>query len=105
METSQERLNLWTDGKVNASERRILLTKWAGDAWDVLASMTIIKVFKHCGVANDINGNENHRVRVQNLRTYKPPTKDQREPMKRLTEEEIEQWKQAEISMIKERMG
>ena len=105
METSQERLNLWTDGKVNASERRILLTKWAGDAWDALPSMTIIKAFKHCGVANDIHGNENHRVRVQNLRTYKPPTKDQREPMKKLTEEEIEQWKQAEISVIEERMG
>ena len=42
---------------------------------------------------------------IQNLRTYKPPTKDQLEPMKKLTEEEIEQWKQAEISVIEERMG
>ena len=105
MESSQERLNAWSDGKVSASERRILMTRWAGDAWDTLSSMTIIKAFKHCGVANDINGKENDKVRVQNLRTYKPPEKDQAEPMKPLTESEIKEWKEAEAKAFEERLG
>ena len=36
-ESSLERLNAWGDGKVLASERRILTTKCAGDAWDALS--------------------------------------------------------------------
>ena len=34
MESSLERLNALGDGKIPASERRILMTKCAGDAWD-----------------------------------------------------------------------
>lgn len=91
-ESSRERTNAWTDGKVSASERRVLFTKWYGNAWDSLTANEIIRSFKHCGVSNDIKGRENHKVKIQRLKSYEPPTKDS-EPMKPLTEKEIEEWR------------
>ena len=64
-ESSRERTNAWTEGKVSASERCILISKWYGDAWESLSANEIIKCFKHCGVSNDIKGRENHKVKIQ----------------------------------------
>ena len=45
-------LSKWTDGKFSASERRIYITKWAGDAFDALvASKHISKHFLKTGWA------------------------------------------------------
>ena len=32
LEKSEERLHQWKDGKISAGERRILYTKWLGEA-------------------------------------------------------------------------
>ena len=66
VESSEDRMDAWSDGKVTAKERRVLYTKWLGDAWDAIQERRIIEsAFKSCGFANDINGKENHLMSRQ----------------------------------------
>lgn len=65
LESSEERLNEWKNGKVSAGERRILYTKWLGEAWEDYTTNhadEITKAFQHCGMFNKMDGSENHRV-------------------------------------------
>ena len=71
---------------------RAFFTKWVGDAWDELKSRPelILKTFKRCGFANDINGRENHKVRLRHVYWYEvPPKSDEGKEYPALTEEEI----------------
>ena len=54
---------------------RAFFTKWIGDAWDELKSRPelILKTFKRCGFANDMNGRENHLVRLRHVYWYNVP--------------------------------
>ena len=79
LESSHERLEQWKNGNVSASERRILFTKWLGDAWEDYSSNNqeqITAAFKRCGMYNDINGRENHLVSVRKGFQYTVPEKD-----------------------------
>ena len=80
LESSEERLAQWKDGKVSASERRILFTKWLGDAWEDFTTNNqkmITNAFKRCGMYNDIDGKENHLVKLdKRMPNYAPPAKD-----------------------------
>jgi hypothetical protein len=78
LEKSDERLEAWKSGKVTTSERRILFTKWLGDAWDHVCaekSDMITKSFKKCGMFNDVDGKENHLVKLKRMPAYEPPAK------------------------------
>ena len=54
-------------GKVTAAERRVLFTKWLAEAWEDFTTNhqdQITNAFKRCGMFNDINGKENHLVKL-----------------------------------------
>ncbi len=74
-ESSQERTDAYTDGKVSASERRILVSRWLGEAWKIWKSFPgmITTSFKRMGAFNDIHGRENHLVKVRNMYSYEVP--------------------------------
>ena len=79
LESTEERLNQWKNGKVSASERRILCTKWLGDVWEDYTTNhkeEITKAFQHCGMFNRMDGSENHRIRIRKCKDYKVPAKE-----------------------------
>ena len=79
LESSDERLEQWKNGEVSAAERRILFTHWLGKAWkDYITNRPdeITNAFKRCGQFNDMNGKENHLVKVQGVLNYEVPSKD-----------------------------
>jgi hypothetical protein len=55
-------------GDVSASERRILLTKWLGDAWDyVLSHYDMVHSGEKTGCCMDIQGTNFHKIKLQGL--------------------------------------
>ncbi len=78
MESSRERLEQWKNGKITTSERRILYTKWAAEAWEDYAKNKqdeITTAFKRCGMFNDTEGRENHLIKVEGCPEYEVPAK------------------------------
>ena len=95
-ESSEQRTDAWSDGKVSIRERRELYCKWLGDAWeDIQKTRIIYAAFKKCGFNNDMKGLENHLVNVRNLLTYKVPGKNDK-PMEPLSKKEIIERQEAE---------
>ena len=79
LESSEARLNQWKNGKVSAAQRRILFTKWLAEAWEDYTTNCqeeITTAFKKAGMYNDIDGRENHLVKLPGLKEYKPPLKE-----------------------------
>ena len=78
LESNRERLEQWKNEDITTSERRILYTKWAGDAWEDYCTnkqAEITAAFKRCGMYNDVDGRENHLVKVQGCPGYEVPAK------------------------------
>ena len=67
-----------TCGNVSTAERRILFTTWLGDVWEDYTTNhqnEITNAFKLCGMYNDIDGKENHLVKLERIKDYHPPLK------------------------------
>ena len=83
------------NGQVSASEHRILFTHWLAAAWKDYTSncqAEITKAFKRCGQFNDMDGRENHLVKVQGVPDYKPPAKNDprlEDPLKKTKKRKI----------------
>ena len=78
LESSQEKLEEWKNGKVTAGERRILMTKWLGNAWDEMKTQQkmITDAFKRCGMYNALDGSERHLIKIRKFKEYQAPTKE-----------------------------
>ena len=65
-------------GNFTASERRILLTKWIGEAWEKVAANKdmVIRGFKKCGVSVAINGSEDNEINIKDLEDYEVESDD-----------------------------
>ena len=61
----------------------------------------IERAFKNCGVYNDTDGRERHKIRFPNFGSYVPPTKDEVHK-KKFTKKEIEQLEAKEDQFQKE---
>ena len=63
------------EGKLSASQRRILMTKWVGQARKKISGMTesIIRSFKKCGFSVALDGSENAQVSIDGIPNYKMP--------------------------------
>ena len=68
-------LDQYVDGKINASQRRVLMTKWVGEAWSKVGKMkdSIIRSFKKCGLSVALDGSENDEVNIEGLPEYQMP--------------------------------
>ena len=64
----------WVSGKITASERRILMTKWVGSAWSLFCAeyKNAIKAsFVKCGIAVPIDGSEDSLINdIRGLNDY-----------------------------------
>ena len=69
-------LDQYVDGKINANQRRVLMTKWVGEAWSKVGKMKDSKVlsFKKCGLSVALDGNENNEVNIEGLPEYQMPS-------------------------------
>lgn len=69
-----KRHNAWCDGKIDASERRVLMTKWLKEAWKEFFAAggqeQVTKAFKRCGMLNAIDGSEDSEIHVQGIENY-----------------------------------
>ena len=71
-----ENLEKWEDGKLSASDKRILITHWVGAAWEKLFSNKDYhpdRYFERTGCLLTLDGSEDDKVNVQGLPNYKPP--------------------------------
>ena len=68
-------LQLYTEGKLTASDRRVLTTKWVGDAWSGIKEEKemIIRSFVKCGLSNKLGGSEDHMVNIRGIQGYVMP--------------------------------
>ena len=67
-----ENLNQYVDGKINASQRRVVMKKWDGEALPKVGKTedSIIRSFKKCGLSVALDGSENADVNIEGLPEY-----------------------------------
>jgi hypothetical protein len=92
----------WVEGKYSVSDRRVLLTKWVGQAWEDMHAEDgemIRQAFKYVGLGLPIDSSQDHDikikdfpdVRVGNWKDWKPTKEhDIEELYSNLTSEEVE---------------
>ena len=70
-----ENLNDYVEGKLTASKRRILTTKWVAIAWEKLMQdkEMVIRSFKKCGITTNVDGSENDKVNIRGMEGYTMP--------------------------------
>ena len=64
-----------------ASERRVLFTKWVGAVWE-LSSKTemIVHSFEKCGISVVPDGSENEKININGLEDYNVESDDNEDP-------------------------
>ena len=60
----EENLEDYFGGKISASERRVLMTKWCGEAWESTSRSSVVRGFKKCGLSTNVDGSENQEVHI-----------------------------------------
>ena len=78
----QENLNSYVEGRINASERRVLFTKWVGAAWEELSSKMdmIVRSFEKCGISVAPDGSEDEKINIIGLEDYNVESDDNEDP-------------------------
>ena len=59
--------------KYSASERRILITRWVGEAWELVSNElkeSIIRSFRKCGITIALDGSEDNDINIRGLEDY-----------------------------------
>ena len=72
-------LESYTDGKISAAQRRVLITKWVVNAWQLIKEVKhlIKRSFLKCGISNALDGSENYLVNIKGIEGYALPTPDE----------------------------
>lgn len=71
-----EHTESWVEGKISAKERRILMSKWVGDAWDKISQLhqkSIQRSFAKCGIALPQNGSRDGEIHIEGVAKYEVP--------------------------------
>ena len=71
-----ENLNLWEHGKLTESDKRVLITKFVGSAWEKIFSRSDFSAdiyFQRTGCLLTLDGSDDHLVNIEGLKDYKPP--------------------------------
>lgn len=86
-----ENLDRYAEGNLTASERRVLTTKWVGNAWETLCKNNkemVIRSFVKCGITNKLDGSEDDQVNIRGLEGYKMPLPEDEFHLETSSEEE-----------------
>ena len=72
-EHMQDNLDAYVKGQFNASARRVLFTKWVGEAWEDVSANSdmVIRSFKKTGIALAVDGSEDGVVNIKDLEGYR----------------------------------
>ena len=65
----EENLQRYTEGKISASERRVLVTKWVDSNRDMVE-----RSFKKYGISLYLDGSENGEIHIESIEEYELPT-------------------------------
>jgi hypothetical protein len=63
----------YVSGKLTTGDRRILLTKWVGQAWDLCTTdgaMTV-RAFEKCGISLPVDGSRDDCINIRDLQGYR----------------------------------
>ena len=71
-EHMQQNLEAYVRGDINASERRILFTKWVGEVWERQSAKKemVTQSFRKCGIAVAIDGSEDSEIYIEGIDDY-----------------------------------
>ena len=74
-------LESYTENKLTASDRRILITFWIGTAWEKMCEKKdmIIRAFRKCGISVPIDGSEDDAINIKGLEDYRVRNIDENE--------------------------
>ena len=88
----EENLQRYTEGKISASERRLLVTKWVGKACAEVGSNRdmVVRSFKKCGISLSLDGSKNGKIHIESIEEYELPTANEITEYKLDSESEIE---------------
>ena len=80
---------MYVEGKISASEHRVLLTKWVGNAWDEVCSNKemLQRSFKKCVINIKEDGSKNALVHIEGISEYVMPEADKEFPLDTSTNE------------------
>ena len=69
----QENLDAYVKGQLNASARRVLITKWVGQTWEEVSANRdmIIRSFQKTSVAVAVDGSEEYLIYIEGLEEYR----------------------------------
>ena len=67
-------LDQYLNGKINVSQRRVLMKKWVGEAWSKVGKMkdSIARSLKKCGLSVALDGSD--EVNIEGLSEYQMPS-------------------------------
>ena len=83
-----ENLEKHTDGKISASERRVLMTKWVGDVWVNTNQDMVRRRLKKCVISLALDSSENHLLNIEKLPEYTVPEEETGKEYQLLSDEE-----------------
>ena len=88
----EENLQRYTEGKISASGRRVLVTKWVGKAWIEVGSNCdmVVRSFKKCGISLSLDGSENGEIHIESIEEYELSTANEIPEFKLDSKSEIE---------------
>ena len=70
----EENLDLYVEGKLSASERRVLTTKWVANSWaKIKQDKEMVRHSLKCGLSNSLHGSDDHEVNIKGIDGYKMP--------------------------------
>ena len=88
----EENLKRYTEGKISASEGRLLATKWVGTARTEVGFNRdmVVCSFKKCGISLSLDGSENGEIHIESIEEYELPTANEITEFELDSESEIE---------------
>ena len=88
----EENLQRYTEGKISAFQRRVLVTKWVGKAWAEVGSIRdmVANSYKICGISLPLDGSEYGEIHIESIEEYELPTANEITEFELDSESEIE---------------
>ena len=76
-----DNLKDYMHGSISASERRVLFTKWVGQAWEEVSSNreATVRSFKKCGISVPVDGSGDGDISIRGLEDYTVEVDDEEE--------------------------
>ena len=69
----QQNLDAYTNGKITAAGRRVLITDWCGNAWSRIDRESGNMSFKKLGLSVALDGSESYLANIPKIPTYDMP--------------------------------